>query len=67
MNMRYEASVVLSVHYEVTPEIQQEIRDAYDTNFPSEEQVLEFLRDRFIGNGTYDTEATITSYNWGWV
>ena len=64
--MKYEASVTLSVQYELTTDLMQEIRDSYDTNFPSEEQVLEFLQDRFIGNGTYDTSATMT-YGWEWV
>lgn len=65
--MKYEASVTLSVQYELTSDLMQEIRDSYDTNFPTEEMVLEFLRDRFVGNGTYDTVATETSYYWGWV
>ena len=64
--MKYEASVTLSVQYELTSDLMQEIRDSYDTNFPSEEMVLEFLQDRFIGNGTYDTSATMT-YDWEWI
>lgn len=64
--MKYEASVTLTICYELTHDLIQEIRDAYDTNFPTEQQTLEFLRDRFIGHGTYDTEATTTQYHWGW-
>jgi len=64
--MKYLGKAYLTVEYEVTNDLMQEIRDSYDTNFPSEEMVLEFLQDRFIGNGTYDTSATMT-YDWEWV
>ena len=64
--MKYVGKAYLLVQYELTTDLFQEIRDSYDTNFPSEEMVLEFLQDRFIGNGTYDTSATMT-YGWEWV
>jgi hypothetical protein len=63
--MKYIGRAALTITYEVTHELMQEIRDAYDTNFPSEEQVLAFLKDRFIGNGTYDTNGILThGYEW---
>lgn len=65
--MKYKASVTLEVEYELTHDVLQEIRDCYDINFPTQQQVLEFLRDRFINNGTYDLTAVETRYDWDWV
>lgn len=63
--MKYVAETTVAIEYVLTDEIMEEIRQWADSNFPSEDAVLEFLRDRFMSN--FDKQkAEIINYDWEW-
>jgi siroheme synthase (precorrin-2 oxidase/ferrochelatase) len=63
--MKYVAETTVAIEYVLTDEIMDEIRQWADSNFPSEDAVLEFLRDRFMSNFDNQT-AEILRYEWEW-
>ena len=63
--MKYVAETTVAIEYVLTDDLMDEIREWADTNFPSEEAVLEFMRDRFMSN--FDRQkAEIINYCWEW-
>lgn len=63
--MKYVAETTVAIEYVLDDVLMNEIQEWADTNFPSENAVLEFLRDRFMSN--FDNQqAEILRYEWEW-